>query len=116
MKSSFRSVVRGVAISSALGAALVIGQAGIAQAATPGVFKLCSGGNFDSFATFTERGGFSTFVVRRGTCQSFKYGGTHAERVDVKVANTGKYIGSLAYDGRVGANVRTVNGPSFYTF
>ncbi|MET8759876.1 hypothetical protein [Lentzea sp. NPDC004782] len=108
-------MIRVLAVAVAVVAALAVSPLGSAQAATPGVFELCSGGDFSSYAEFVERGGFSTYVVEPGTCQQFAYGGDHAERVDIHVLD-GQYIGSLVYDGRAGVNVCTVNGPSFYVF
>ncbi|MEV0083951.1 MULTISPECIES: hypothetical protein [Saccharopolyspora] len=107
---------RGIALAVAAGAALTMGTFGTAQAATPGVFKLCSKGSYDSYATFPERGGFSTFVVRSGECQDFNYGGNGPERVDIVNANSDGVIGSVTYDGRAGLNIATVDGPSFYPF
>ncbi|MEC3975227.1 hypothetical protein [Amycolatopsis sp. H20-H5] len=116
MKSAYRLAVRGLVVSGAVGAVVAFGSAGVAQAATPGTLYLCSGGSYASVASFPERGGFSTYVVNAGTCQSFNYGGDHAERVDIEMVYPDRYIGSFTYDGRAGANIRTVDGPSFYPF
>ncbi|WP_033289450.1 hypothetical protein [Amycolatopsis jejuensis] len=115
MHATFRLAARSIVLTGAVGAAIALGSTGVAQAATPEVFQLCSGGNFGSFAEFPERNGYSTFIVNPGECHSFNYGGNHPERVDIKTADS-QYIGSLTYDGRNGVNVKTVNGPSFYIF
>lgn len=110
-----RRTIRGMVLAGALGSLLALSPVTDAQAATPGTLTLCSGGDFASYAAFPGRGGLATVIVERGRCRSFHLGGNRPERADVHVAN-GRYIGSFTYDGRQGANIRTVNGPSFYPF
>ncbi|RKT86442.1 hypothetical protein SAMN05421805_10688 [Saccharopolyspora antimicrobica] len=110
-----RRMGRGIALAVAAGATLTMATMGTAQAAAPGVLKLCSKGSYASYASFPERGGFATYVVPSGKCDTFDFGGNRPERVDI-VQSGGRIIGSVTYDGRAGLNIATVDGPSFYPF
>lgn len=111
-----RRMGRGMALTAAVGAALTMATIGTAQAATPGVFMLCSKGSYDSFASFPDRGGVATTIVPSGQCKSFTFEGDGPEPAEIRMAGGGKLIGPVTYDGRAGLNIATIDGPSFYPF
>ncbi|MCX2731739.1 hypothetical protein OOZ19_15970 [Saccharopolyspora sp. NFXS83] len=110
-----RRMGRGMALTAAVGAALAMATVGTAQAATPGVFKLCSKGSYDSYAAFPDRGGMATTVVPSGQCVDFDLVGDKPEPVEIRQSG-GAVIGPVTYDGRAGLNIATVDGPSFHPF
>ncbi|MGW0792715.1 hypothetical protein ACWD04_31985 [Streptomyces sp. NPDC002911] len=48
---------------------LVAMTAGSASAAVPNTFKVCAYGNYTAVGELPQQGGFSTYLIRPGTCE-----------------------------------------------
>jgi hypothetical protein len=128
VKTMKRTALRVAGAVGALGVTAVL-LPGAAEAATPSTLLVCSDGPFHSYVALPDRGGLTTRVVQSGQCTAFSLGGSSNERADVwgttqfsgPDGSTGGggpsyYIGSFVYNGTQGANIATVDGPSFYSF
>ncbi|MFD9895271.1 hypothetical protein ACFWY9_38525 [Amycolatopsis sp. NPDC059027] len=87
MPSATRKIFLGAA---ALGAIAVGVVPGTAQAATTasGTFRLCNvGTDYSVYATFPDRGGFSSYVLSYGQCWNGDIGPSEAFYLNVRRAN-----------------------------
>ncbi|MEW1724902.1 hypothetical protein [Streptomyces sp. NPDC093109] len=91
-------------------AAAVMVPAGLAQAATPNVFKLCNyGSDYDTVAEFPGRGGWSTYVISPGKCYSTTLTGRSNDAVNlVAYKGSAKYVyAGFSYNNATGINITT---------
>ncbi|MEV0057387.1 hypothetical protein AB0H34_43720 [Saccharopolyspora shandongensis] len=108
-------VARAAGVIGAFSVAITMASTGMAQAATPGTLKVCTGKDFFVTVKLPGRGGFSFTPAKRPneeTCATIDLGGNTNERVDVFTLD--RYMGSFIYNGQRGAEVHGIPGPSFY--
>ncbi|MFD9738506.1 hypothetical protein [Umezawaea sp. NPDC059074] len=110
---SVKRIAAGAAVVATMATATVLGTAGSAAAAGSGQIQVCSNGNYASYVVFPNRGGFSTFVVNKGTCATYNILGssTTVEPIEVRgIYNTSSntfWVGNGQIRPSRGGNVIT---------
>ncbi|MGI8312246.1 hypothetical protein [Saccharopolyspora hattusasensis] len=114
-KAASGRVARAAGMIGAFSVAITLATTGLAQAATPGNLKVCTGKNFYVTVKLPGRGGLSVTPAKfpnKVSCATTHLGGKTNERVDVFAGD--RYMGSFIYNGQRGAEVHGIPGPSFY--
>lgn len=109
LKNFSKASKRSAAIAGLVVAALLAAVTP-ASAWTGGELVICSGGNYDTYVKFPERGGMTSLVAPKGSCTVLKTGTSNVvERIEVRgIYNTSDntfWVANGSYRPRIGGGV-----------